>query len=492
MIVKISPGGSFKALCAYLMHDPEAQTADRVAWSETRNCRFDDPLMATHEMYWTWRDADVLKAEAGVRKTGRKLEHPLKHVSLSWHPTEKPSRKEMIAAAETLLRRMGWGEHQAAIFCHNDKPHPHLHIMLNAVHPETGRKLDDRYEQYRSQEWALDYEREQGRIRCAERLLPREAREPSATRPAWNELHRAEEEALKAEARRMPDRDYMQREEDRKIINGSEWTILKTFQRQERIDFFAGGKEAYGAAAHESHRQVRRQFQQEWSRYYAAKRSGLDKASLRVMRGEISGRQKAVLQGHVAEAFYDLRQQRDRTYRAMLERHQEERRELHRRQDGGLSSPHLLDRVNRYPEIPVTDADMAKIMRDLKVTRLPGRRQGFRLAKGEITEPESNRYSPYRLAHQLAAESRRVLRDTIEQLGPRATGAESVADGETPARGREVLAAPSFAPDRGDEQGAARASEARRQQESRSKDEVERLLLSWSLRRDRDRGYFRD
>ena len=31
--------------------------------------------------------------------------------------------------------------HQVAIICHSDKNHPHCHIVVNAVHSETGRKL---------------------------------------------------------------------------------------------------------------------------------------------------------------------------------------------------------------------------------------------------------------------------------------------------------------------------------------------------------------
>ena len=57
---------------------------------------------------------------------------------------------------------MKWQEHQALLVAHEDK-HPHVHVMLNVVHPETGLRLDDNFERRRAQAWALDYEREQGR-----------------------------------------------------------------------------------------------------------------------------------------------------------------------------------------------------------------------------------------------------------------------------------------------------------------------------------------
>ena len=55
--------------------------------------------------------------------------------------------------------------------------------MLNRIHPETGLVLDDRLDYKRSQEWALEYEKEMGRIWCEKRLdyeKPREERAPAA------------------------------------------------------------------------------------------------------------------------------------------------------------------------------------------------------------------------------------------------------------------------------------------------------------------------
>jgi integrase len=60
------------------------------------------------------------------------------------------------------------------------KPHAHVHMMLNAVHPETGLHLDDGFERRRAQEWALAYEREHERIYCEQRLKNPEDREKNA------------------------------------------------------------------------------------------------------------------------------------------------------------------------------------------------------------------------------------------------------------------------------------------------------------------------
>ena len=65
---------------------------------------------------------------------------------------------------------MGWSEHQAVYIGHDDTAHPHMHIVLNRVHPETGLTLDDYKDHKRARAWALDYEREHGRIWCEKRL----------------------------------------------------------------------------------------------------------------------------------------------------------------------------------------------------------------------------------------------------------------------------------------------------------------------------------
>ena len=49
----------------------------------------------------------------------------------------------MEKAADSYLRFMGFDEHQAVYIAHKDTEHPHLHIILNRVHPETGKVLDD-------------------------------------------------------------------------------------------------------------------------------------------------------------------------------------------------------------------------------------------------------------------------------------------------------------------------------------------------------------
>ena len=74
-------GGSFKGLATYLMHDPKAETAERVDWTHTLNLANDHIPSAVSEMLWTARYAEVLKQQAGIRAGGRTTENPVKHFS---------------------------------------------------------------------------------------------------------------------------------------------------------------------------------------------------------------------------------------------------------------------------------------------------------------------------------------------------------------------------------------------------------------------------
>jgi hypothetical protein len=352
-------GRSFRGLAQYLGHDPKAQTKERVAWTHTLNCAHDDVPSAVHEMYTTFIDAELLKQEAGIRGGGRSLDRgPVKHFSLNWAPGEQPERHEMIADVESFLERMGWREHQAVLFAHTDKDHAHVHVMLNRVHPDTGCALNDGLEYRRAQAWALEYERDHGRIYCEQRLLEPGQREASPDRHTWLALKEAEREMNLSEgAHRRLDPDYLKRDENRRVIENEEWTLLKARQREEREAFFAEGKQEFRELRTAIYREVREAFREVWAFYYAEKRADLDPALLAEMRGDILERQRTVLDERRTEACAALREERDVEYALLLAEQKGERHELVARQEQGLSSPHLLEWVNRKDGRTNADGD---------------------------------------------------------------------------------------------------------------------------------------
>ena len=173
MVPKLhAKGSSFKGAAAYLLHDKDrADTSERVAWVETRNLAVDDPEAAWRIMAATALDQARLKAEAGVKSTGRKSDKHVLHLSLAWHPDQEPSREEMAAAADGALKALGAGDRQAMIVAHDDEAHAHVHVLINRVSPEDGKHLPSSNDRLKLSKWAEAYEREGGRIYCEDRVV---------------------------------------------------------------------------------------------------------------------------------------------------------------------------------------------------------------------------------------------------------------------------------------------------------------------------------
>ena len=81
-------GTSFKGAGAYYLHDKEADTAERVAFTHTENLPTNDPELALRHMAYTAMHQDQIKAQAGVKATGRKSAQSVYTYSLSWAPDE--------------------------------------------------------------------------------------------------------------------------------------------------------------------------------------------------------------------------------------------------------------------------------------------------------------------------------------------------------------------------------------------------------------------
>ncbi len=177
MVPKINGlGRSFAGVAAYCLHDaPEPddrspETSERVAWTDTRNLPTIRAERAARLMAATARAAPDLKRLAGGARGGRKLAKPVLHYSLSWARDDTPDRREMSRAVDGSLEALGLEGHKALIVAHDDTRHPHVHVVANRVDPETGKAAKLGNSKLRLSRWAEGYEREQGRIRCEERV----------------------------------------------------------------------------------------------------------------------------------------------------------------------------------------------------------------------------------------------------------------------------------------------------------------------------------
>lgn len=344
MIIRLHPSGkSFKGLAQYLVHDPEkAQTTERVAWTHTLNCAHDHVPSAVHEMYTTMQVADALKRDAGVR-SGQQVEKSVKHFSLSWDPTDRPSQDHMIATVESFLKHMTWQEHQAVLVAHDDKQHLHVHVMLNVIHPQSGKRFNDSHEWRRAERWGLAYELERGMVLCGQRLLDPADRTQSPTREASQKLKAYAREDDQADYERM-NLDYFERH-DTSTRNDREWRALKLHQREQREDYFAGGRQAYREARMGAYREVRETMRGEWHKYYQARAAGHDKMQLAATKAALVNRQNEMLDERRQVASTLLRYYRDREYAGLLQQQKAQRRDLGERQRQGLQTYRLSDQT---------------------------------------------------------------------------------------------------------------------------------------------------
>ena len=75
----------------------------------------------------------------------------------------------MLTAAHQVLTMLNMQDHQAVIVEHTDTAHPHVHILVNMIHPETGRSVSLSKDEYKLDRWCDTYELRMGAIRSPDR-----------------------------------------------------------------------------------------------------------------------------------------------------------------------------------------------------------------------------------------------------------------------------------------------------------------------------------
>ena len=185
MIPRIHAAGrGVRGLVAYITHDPASPgerhptTDERVGLVAGLNLPTDDPHLAGLIMARTAADAEDIKQLAGTSSRGRKLKAPFSHLSLSWSPDEpRPDRVEMRRAAEEALKSIGMDACQALLVEHTETAHPHVHVAICRVDPETGKACGRKNDARKLSTWAAKYERSRGRVQVPNRIARGEARE---------------------------------------------------------------------------------------------------------------------------------------------------------------------------------------------------------------------------------------------------------------------------------------------------------------------------
>lgn len=169
MIGKPFPfGKGFIGLARYAAYGHAGEELDRVEWVETRNLPTEDPETAARLM-------------AAYARQSVRTQRPVYHLVISADPGDPADRASMSRVADMVLRELGLSEHQVLIIAHNDTAHPHMHLVVNRVHPETHRAWENGWD-WPKIEKALSAEEEALGWRVAPRKRRREPRAPALVR----------------------------------------------------------------------------------------------------------------------------------------------------------------------------------------------------------------------------------------------------------------------------------------------------------------------
>ena len=178
-------------------------------------------------------------------------------------------------------------------------------------------------------------------------------------------------------------------------MNGKEWEALKSFQRQQREQYFADGKKAFKDLRKQVYQEVRNEFRGEWNAYYAARRSGGNPAELASIKVAIlQGQQKALDERRDA-ASEKLRESRDTDYKAILEQQKIDRAALRVQQSRGVRTHRIFDTIYPSQSAPhVSEYAMQSQWRSGEA--IPGRlatQDAFDRSAGIVVDPVFRRAS---------------------------------------------------------------------------------------------------
>ena len=131
MIGKIVQGADFRGVVNYVLQKPDAEP---LGGRGLRNDSIDHIV-------------DSFRMQASLNPIAK----PVSHISLDFSVQDKErlTNRMMMQIADEYLRRMGYGNTQVLIVRHNDREHPHLHLVLNRI-DGNGKRISDKNERVRN------------------------------------------------------------------------------------------------------------------------------------------------------------------------------------------------------------------------------------------------------------------------------------------------------------------------------------------------------
>ena len=134
MIGKIKKGSGFKGCVNYVLGKEQA-------------------ALLHAEGVLAENNRDIIRSfilQAGMNPD---LKKPVGHIALSYSPVDAPKLTDgkMIQLAQEYMREMKITDTQYIIVRHQDREHPHVHIVFNRI-DNTGKTISDRNDMYRNEQ----------------------------------------------------------------------------------------------------------------------------------------------------------------------------------------------------------------------------------------------------------------------------------------------------------------------------------------------------
>ena len=114
------------------------QKVDRGEAERVATVNFPDPKTA----YWSWLARREMLEYMAAKNP--RVEKPTVHLSLSFHPTETISDRQLQEITQAFLDESGYGKQPYILYRHDDTAHPHVHILTVCVDRQ-GQKITDTF-----------------------------------------------------------------------------------------------------------------------------------------------------------------------------------------------------------------------------------------------------------------------------------------------------------------------------------------------------------
>ncbi len=139
MIAKINPNRTFAVLAEYT------------------NDKKKDARIIAHQGVCTVSNQAIADSFEAQASSNRRVRKPCKHISLSFssHDADKMTDDFMAYIAKEYMQWMGIRNTQYIVVRHNDKEHPHCHIVYNRVDND-GKAISDGNDYHRSRRIAYE------------------------------------------------------------------------------------------------------------------------------------------------------------------------------------------------------------------------------------------------------------------------------------------------------------------------------------------------